>query len=262
MPPDVFFRRRRLQSLLFFAVLSGLTYGSIVITQFDVVQGIVAVPRAFVWAVANFIPDERAWSRLPRILEKLQETVLVSIAASTIAALFGLGLALLGANTTRPHPWLSLPARGLASIFRNIDVSVWALILLFSFGQSGFTGFFALFFVTFGFITRVMIETIDEISADSVEALRATGAGYGAIISQSVIPACLPQLISWLLYMIETNIRSATLVGILTGTGIGFLFDLYFKNFSYGSASLVVLVTVVTVILIEMLSNSIRRTIL
>jgi ABC-type phosphate/phosphonate transport system, permease component len=192
----------------------------------------------------------------------LQETVLVSIAASTIAALFGLGLALLGANTTRPHPWLSLPARGLASIFRNIDVSVWALILLFSFGQSGFTGFFALFFVTFGFITRVMIETIDEIGADSVEALRATGAGYGAIISQSVIPACLPQLISWLLYMIETNIRSATLVGILTGTGIGFLFDLYFKNFSYGSASLVVLVTVVTVILIEMLSNSIRRMIL
>jgi ABC-type phosphate/phosphonate transport system permease subunit len=102
MPPDVFFRRRRLQSLLFFAVIGALTYGSIVITQFDVVQGIAAVPRAFVWAVANFIPDERAWSRLPRILEKLQETVLVSIAASTVAALFGLGLALLGANTTRP----------------------------------------------------------------------------------------------------------------------------------------------------------------
>jgi phosphonate transport system permease protein len=99
-------------------------------------------------------------------------------------------------------------------------------------------------------------------AADTVEALRATGARYGAIISQSVIPACLPQLISWLLYMIETNIRSATLVGILTGTGIGFLFDLYFKNFSYGSASLVVLVTVVTVILIEVLSNAIRRTIL
>ncbi|MBO9337858.1 phosphonate ABC transporter, permease protein PhnE [Chloroflexus sp. MS-CIW-1] len=262
MQPDTFFRRRRLQSLLFFVVILSVTYGSIVLTQFDVVRGLLAVPQAFAWAVVNFIPDERAWSRLPNILSKLQETVLVAIASSTIAAVLGLGLALFGANTTRPHPWFSLPARAIASVFRNIDVSVWALILLFSFGQSGFTGFFALFFVTLGFITRVMIETIDEVGVEPIEALRATGASYGAIISQSVIPSCLPQLISWLLYMIETNIRSATLVGILTGTGIGFLFDLYFKNFNYGSASLVVLVTVAAVLLIETVSNAIRRIIL
>ncbi|MEF3275107.1 MAG: phosphonate ABC transporter, permease protein PhnE [Chloroflexus sp.] len=262
MQPEVFFRRRRLQSLLFLFILGALTYGSILITQFDVTQGLMAIPRAFSWAIDNFIPDERAWTRLPRILEKLQETVLMAVASSTVASVFGLILALLGANTTRPHPWFSLPARAIASVFRNIDVSVWALILLFSFGQSGFTGFFALFFVTLGFITRVMIETIDEVSTESVEALRATGAGYTAIISQSVIPSCLPQLISWVLYMIETNIRSATLVGILTGTGIGFLFDLYFKSFSYGSASLVVLLTVVVVLFIEMVSNYVRRVIL
>ncbi|WP_298817435.1 phosphonate ABC transporter, permease protein PhnE [Chloroflexus sp.] len=262
MQPEAFFRRRRLQSLLFLLIITALTYGGILMTQFDVTQGLMAIPRAFSWAIANFIPDERAWSRLPRILEKLQETVLMAVASSSIASVFGLGLALLGANTTRPHPWFSLPARALASVFRNIDVSVWALILLFSFGQSGFTGFFALFFVTLGFITRVMVETIDEVSTDSVEALRATGAGYTAIISQSVIPACLPQLISWVLYMIETNIRSATLVGILTGTGIGFLFDLYFKNFSYGSASLVVLLTVAVVLIIETVSNYVRRVIL
>lgn len=262
MQPDAFLRRRRLQSIFFLAVIAVITYGGMVLTQFDLVQGLGVIPRAFAWAITNFVPDERAWSRLPRILEKLQETVLVAVASSTIASIFGLGLALLGANTTRPHPWFSLPARAIASMFRNIDVSVWALILLFSFGQSGFTGFFALFFVTFGFISRVMIETIDEVGIEPVEALRATGASYAAIISQSVIPACLPQLISWVLYMIETNIRSATLVGILTGTGIGFLFDLYFKSFSYGSASLVVLATVVAVLLIEAVSNYIRRTIL
>ncbi len=262
MQPETFFRRRRMQSILFFAAIFGFTYGSILLTQFDVVKGLLAVPQSFAWAVSNFIPDARAWSRLPTILARLQETVLAAIASSSIAAVFGLGLAILGANTTRPHRWLSLPARAIASIFRNIDVSVWALILLFSFGQSGFTGFFALFFVSLGFITRVMIETIDEVGTEPVEALRATGANYGAIISQSVIPSCLPQLISWLLYMIETNIRSATLVGILTGTGIGFLFDLYFKNFSYGSASLVVLVTVAAVLLIETVSNHIRRIIL
>ncbi len=261
MQPDIFQLRRR-QGALFFVILAALTYGAILITNYDVVRGLTAVPRAAIWAASNFVPDQESLKRLPRILDKLLDTVLMSIASATVASAFGLVVALLGANTTRLHPWLSLPARGIASVFRNIDVSAWALILLFSFGQSSYTGYFALFFVTFGFIVRVMIETIDEVSTDSVEALRATGAGYLAIISQSVIPACLPQLLSWVLFMIETNIRSATLVGILTGTGIGFQFDLYFKSFNYSSASLVVLVIVVSVLLIEMVSNAIRRAVL
>ncbi len=153
-------------------------------------------------------------------------------------------------------------ARGIATVFRNIDVSAWALILLFSFGQSSFTGYFALFFVTFGFMVRVLIETIDEVSTDSVEALRATGASYFAIITQSVIPSCLPQLVSWVLFMIETNIRSATLVGILTGTGIGYSFDIYYKSLNYNAASLVIVVIVISVLAIEAVSNWIRRAVL
>lgn len=261
MQPDIF-RLRRRQGVLFFAILAALTYGAILVTEYDVVEGITAVPRAMIWAVNNFVPDREAIARLPRILDKLLDTVLMAVAAATVASACGLVVALMGATTTRLHPWLSLPARAIASFCRNIDVSAWALILLFSFGQSAFTGYFALFFVTFGFIVRVMIETIDEVSTDSVEALRATGAGYMAIITQSIIPACLPQLISWVLYAIETNIRSATLVGILTGTGIGFQFDLYFKSFNYSSASLVVLVIVVAVLLVEALSNVIRRAVL
>lgn len=64
---------------------------------------------------------------------------------------------------------------------------------------------------------------------------------------------------SWVLYMVETNIRSATLIGILTGTGIGFAFDLYYKSFRYDDAGLVILVTVIVVIVIEAISNRARR---
>ena len=62
--------------------------------------------------------------------------------------------------------------------------------------------------------------------------------------------------------MIETNIRSSTLIGMLTGTGIGFIFDLYYKNMNYHVASLVVVLIIITVIVIEILSNKIRRVIL
>lgn len=81
-----------------------------------------------------------------------------------------------------------------------------------------FTGFLALLFATFGFLTRVFMETIDEVSASAVEGLRATGASYGAIVTQAVLPSALPQMVSWELFVIEVNIRNATLVGLLTGS--------------------------------------------
>ena len=62
--------------------------------------------------------------------------------------------------------------------------------------------------------------------------------------------------------MIETNIRSSTLIGMLTATGIGYLFDLYYKRMDYGSASLVVIAIVILVIAIEIISNRIRKVIM
>jgi phosphonate transport system permease protein len=124
------------------------------------------------------------------------------------------------------------------------------------------SGYFALFFFSFGFLTRAFIETIDEVSGSSVEALRATGAGYVPIVVHSVMPSALPQMMSWLLFTIETNIRQATLVGLLTGTGIGFAFNLYYKSLNYHAASLVVLVIVAAILLIETISNHVRRVIL
>jgi len=62
--------------------------------------------------------------------------------------------------------------------------------------------------------------------------------------------------------MVETNIRDATLVGILTGTGIGFIFNLYYRTMNYHTASLVVIFIVLTVFVTEFISNYIRRVIL
>ncbi|WP_371814594.1 PhnE/PtxC family ABC transporter permease [Jeotgalicoccus sp. WY2] len=150
----------------------------------------------------------------------------------------------------------------MASISRNIPVVAWALILVISFGTNSMTGFLALFFGSFGFLVRAFLETIDEGSEDSVEALKATGATYWHTIFKAVLPDSMPQMFSWILFMIETNIRSATLVGLLTGTGIGYLFDLYYKQLNYEMVSLITLAIVLAVLVIEAISNIIRREIL
>ncbi|WP_127581349.1 PhnE/PtxC family ABC transporter permease [Paenibacillus koleovorans] len=257
-----FFARKRRQSYVYFSVMVVLTLAAIFVTEYDVVKGISSIPKAAEWTVANFYPDAKAMKKLPDILDTLLETVLMSIAATTVAAGLAFLFAILGSRTTGIGGPFSLVCRGIATLFRNIDVAAWSMILLFSFGQSVLTGYFALFFGSFGFLTRAFMEAIDEVSGSSVEALRATGAGYFHIVFQSVVPSSIPMLLSWILFMVETNIRHATLIGILTGTGIGFLFSLYYKSLNYSSASLVVLVIVAVILLIEYVSNSIRRVIL
>ncbi|MDR3585409.1 MAG: ABC transporter permease subunit [Desulfosporosinus sp.] len=259
---DDIFLKRRISNLVFFSILIILTVGSIVITQYDVMKGFASITKAIIWGGENFYPDAKALRILPEVLPKLQETVLMSIAATTVAAFFALFLSLAGSKTTRIYSVFSLLSRGIASLFRNIPLVAWAMVLMLAFGQSPMTGYLALFFGSLGFLTRAFMETIDEVGNNSIEALHATGANYFHTIFQAVLPASMPQLISWLLFMIETNIRDATLVGVLTGTGIGFSFDLYYKRYDYHAASLVVILIVITVILIEFVSNSLRRVIL
>lgn len=261
MQADIF-AKKKWNAFGFVLLVGAVTLISMIITEYNIAKGFTSIPKAVQWALGNFYPTKESLVKLPDILEKLQETLLVSIAATSVAAVFALLFAMLGSNTTKVNSFFGGISRGIATVFRNIDVTAWALILLFSFGQSSLTGYFALFFGSFGFLTRAFIETIDEVSGGSVEALRATGASYFSIIFQSVIPSSIPQLISWILFMIETNLRNATLIGLLTGSGIGFTFNLYYKSLNYETASLVVVTIIITILTIEYVSNYVRRVII
>jgi len=256
------FRDRNLTLWGLLAIVLVLTWGSAALTQFDFGQGLASFPKALGWLASNFVPNERAWNNLPRILEKLGETVVVSVMATVLAAVVSFCLALLGSRTTRPHAWLTPPVRFIASLGRNIPVVAWAMIFLLAFGQTFLTGLLALFIETVGFLTRSFLDIIDETASSPVEAVRAGGATWGQVVAQAVVPSTLPMLTSWMLYMLETNVRSATLVGLLTGTGIGFLFDLYYKSLNYPSAGLVTLAIVVVVLALEAISNALRKVIL
>ncbi|PKC52631.1 putative membrane protein [Rhizophagus irregularis] len=167
-----------------------------------------SIPGTLIWMGANLIPNAEAMENFPKVLEKLWETIVLSVISTTTA------------------------------------------------------GYLALFFTTFGFLVRAFMETIDEASVDSVEALNATGATYFQMVFRGVIPDTLPQMMSWVFFMIDTNIRNATLVGLLTGTGIGYIFDLYYKRLDYPTVGLITVAIIVVVIAIELISNKVRRLIL
>ncbi|MGI6105463.1 MAG: PhnE/PtxC family ABC transporter permease [Raoultibacter sp.] len=254
-----FFRKRSLTIvagallLIFLNILAGGCVG------FDFGAAIMDIPGGIVWLLTNFVPSAESLDKLGPILSSLWTTVLIAVASSSVAALLAYFFAVLGSRSVGlggPFPVL---VRGIASLFRNIPIVAWAFILLFSFKQSEFTGFLALFLASFGYLTRCYLECIDEVSGGPVEALRSTGASYLQIVAQAVVPLSITSAISWVLYIIETNIRDATLIGILTGTGIGFVFDIYYKSFAYDTAGLVIACIVVAVIACEIISNYVRR---
>jgi len=255
-------QKRKWQITILLLTVIAITYLSAVITDFNFIRGFAAFPQAIGWMFGNLLITQESLEKLPTILEKLSETIFMSIAATTTAAVVAVFLGIMGSKTTSINGFLSTLARFIASISRNIPVVAWALILLLSFGQNSVTGYLALFVGTVGFLTRAFIESIDEASYSSVEALTATGATYFHIVNKAVIPQSLPQMISWILFMIETNIRSASLVGILTGTGIGYTFDMYYKSMNYNAVALVTFSIVLAVILIELMSNYIRKVIM
>jgi phosphonate transport system permease protein len=262
MTQQNFFIRRRRNLFLSILGCAILIFAASKLTRFSFIEGLLSFPSAVKWMSSNFALNGEAFARLGDILTKLGQTVLISIMSTVVAAVIAFVFAILGCRTMRPSPFFALLVRAIASFFRNVPVVAWAMIFLFSFGQSDFTGFLALFVETFGFLTRAFLEAIDETAGDSVQALRASGATWWHTVAQSVLPSVMPQLVSWMLYMVETNIRSATLVGILTGTGIGFIFDIFYKRMNYPAAGLTILTIVIVVLIIEMVSNRIRRVIL
>ena len=197
------FRKRKITYITVFAIIITLYLMASVVTEFKLSDGIKAFPNAAVWMVNKFIPDEKALTRFSKIIGRLMETALLSVAVTSTAAVMAFVFSLFGS----------------------------------------------------------FIEIIDEVSSSCVEALDATGANFAQIVFQGVIPSSLTGLMTWVLYMIETNIRSSTLIGILTATGIGYLFDMYYKRLEFGSASLVVISIVVLVIIIETVSNKLRKVI-
>lgn len=255
---DIFKKRKR-EKILFFLVIIGIYSIFSNISGFENGTAFLSIPSGIYWLLKNFIPTSNSIKYLPLILKTLLNTVLIGISATMISSIFALIVGLVCSERMGLNKITKIIGKALASFFRNMPVVSWSIILLFSFKQSELTGLLALVFIIFGYLTRTFMEIIDEVPENIIEALKATGANYFQIMFQGIIPTISPQLISWILYYIENSIREITLIGVLTGTGIGFLFNMYYRSFRYDVAGLIVLVVVILVIFIELLSNKIRK---
>jgi phosphonate transport system permease protein len=136
---------------------------------------------------------------------------------------------------------------------------VFAMLFIVAVGLGPFAGVLALAVHTTGTLAKLFSEAVEATDPRPVEGLRATGAHPLVEIVYGIVPQVLPLWLSFTLYRFESNVRSASVVGMVGAGGIGVVLFEVIRGFQYSATCAVLIVLVVSVSLIDMLSSALRR---
>lgn len=192
------------------------------------------------------------------VLGATLETVQMALAGTFLALLAAFPLGFLAARNTTPHPLVYYAVRGALNLVRTIPDLALGLLFVAAVGLGAFAGTLALAIHTATVLGKLLSESAEHIDEGVVEAIRATGAGHLQVLSFAVLPQILPDLISFTLYRLETNIRAASVLGLIGAGGIGYLMNTSFRTFQYQEAAAIVLVLIGLVMLVDHLSSRLR----
>jgi phosphonate transport system permease protein len=194
-------------------------------------------------------------------LQDMVVTIQIAIWGTALAVFFGIPFAILCSANVCPQ-WVVQPVRRLMDACRAINEIVFALMFVVAVGLGPFAGVMALFIHNLGVFAKLFSEAVETIDPRPVEGIRATGARPLQEVIFGVIPQVMPLWSSLTLYRLETNVRSATTLGIVGAGGIGQTLYESIRSFQYGETAAQVIIVVVTVMMIDFLSARLRKTLL
>ncbi len=202
-----------------------------------------------------FPPDFRDW----RIyLDEMLVTVQIALWGTALAVITAIPLSLLASSNIAPI-WINQPMRRLMDACRAINEMVFAMLFVVAVGLGPFAGVLALWVHTTGILAKLFSEAVEAIHTEPVEGIRSTGAGALHEIVYGVIPQVLPLWVSFTLYRFESNVRSATVVGMVGAGGIGVVLWDIMRGFQYAQTAAVILIIILTVSAIDLISSRIRK---
>jgi phosphonate transport system permease protein len=211
--------------------------------------------NAWKYAQEFFPPDFRDWRVY---VSEMVITLHIAIWGTLLAVVCAIPCGLLCAENIAPN-WVRIPMRRLMDACRAINEMVFAMLFIVAVGLGAFAGVLALWVHTTGSLAKLFAEAVEAIDPQPVEGVRATGASAFEEIIYGVLPQVIPLWISFTLYRFESNIRSASVVGMVGAGGIGVILYELIRGFQYAQASAVLILIVILVSITDMVSSAIRR---
>ncbi|MDR2366903.1 MAG: phosphonate ABC transporter, permease protein PhnE [Deltaproteobacteria bacterium] len=191
-------------------------------------------------------------------LEEMLVTLHIAVWGTILAIVCSIPLGLMSSENIAPI-WLRQPVRRLMDASRAINEMVFAMLFVVSVGLGAFAGVLALWVHTTGVLAKLFSEAVEAVDPQPVEGIRSTGAGLIAEIWFGILPQVFPLWISFTLYRFESNVRSATVVGMVGAGGIGVILWELVRSFRFRETFAAMLVIIVAVSLIDLASQKLRK---
>jgi phosphonate transport system permease protein len=191
-------------------------------------------------------------------VSEMTVTVQIALWGTALAVVAGIPFAILSSVNICPQ-WIVQPVRRLMDTCRAINELVFALFFVSAVGLGPFAGVMALFIHNLGVFAKLLSEAVEAIDPRPVEGIRATGASRLQEVVFGVLPQVLPIWTSLTLYRLETNVRSATTLGIVGAGGIGQTLYESIRSFMYAETAAQIIIVVATVMVLDIISAGLRK---
>ena len=191
--------------------LSTILFGE----QLDPDRGNISGALSDWWNNAMWRHKDVAWA--------IGETILMAFLGTMGAAIIALPLAFLAAKRFSPLMILRAATRRIFDFVRGVDALIWTVVLARAFGPGPLTGALAILITDTGTFGKIFSEALENVDNKQIEGVASTGAKPLQRYRFGVIPQVVPVLLAQILYFLESNTRSATIIGAITGGGIGLM---------------------------------------
>lgn len=203
-------------------------------------------------------PDPGSLARAMIFVKALFETIAIAFLGTILAAIFAFPLGFLAANNVVANRVVHFLARRSLDSVRGVDALIWALIWVNVVGLGPFAGMLAIMTHNLGELGKLYSEAIEAADKKAVEGVTSSGGGKLHEIRFGLLPQVLPVIASQVLYYIESNTRSSTIIGIVGAGGIGLYLAETIRTLEWQQVSFLILLVLAAVSVIDLLSNKLR----
>lgn len=196
------------------------------------------------------------------VLVKMFETLEIALWATALSILLSIPLAYYAAANYSPNRATYFASRSAISLLRSVPELISALFLVLAFGFGPVAGVLALSLHAAGFLGKFYAEDIENADRKPQQALEAIGSGKLKTLWYGVLPQVMPQYVAYNLYILDRNVRMATVIGLVGAGGIGQELKGRFDMFHFGHVGTILVVIFITVLLMDLFSARMRKKLL
>jgi len=199
------------------------------------------------------------FSDLSRYLALMGVTLATALWGTTLALVVAFFLAPLAARNFAPNPIAYRLARETLNFMRAMPDLLLALIFVSALGLGPLPGALALGVHTAGFLGKFFAESLERIDNGVCEGVASTGANFPQMVMYAGWPSILREALGYVLYILDRNVRMASVLGLVGAGGIGLALHDTLRLFEYGQSAALILVILATILIIDYASAWLRR---